>query len=86
MIERESLPLRRIGLKFMLFSLGLILCYIIFISLISIITGLKNIAQDGFWVPVLTGLIFIIACLWSFSFICRYIINKMKEKDIINNI
>jgi hypothetical protein len=86
LIHDEPLLFRNIGLRILLVFLGLIISYIIFIALISINVGLNHIQQDGFWVPILAGSFSILGCLWLFLKFSRSIINRMKEKDIIENI
>jgi len=86
LIYYKPIPLRNICLKFLLVGVGLIFAYIIFIALISINVGFTHLQQDGFWVPILAGLLFIAGCLWLFLSFSRFIINRMKEKDIIDNI
>jgi len=58
--------------------------YIIFIALISIKVGITHLHQDGFWMPLLAGSITIIVFLWLFLCLLRFILNQMKDKDIIN--
>jgi hypothetical protein len=58
--------------------------YIIFIALISIKVGINHLHQDGFWMPILAGTISIIAILWLVIFLIKFILNQMKDKDIIN--
>ena len=86
MIYNKPIPLRNICLKFLLIGVGLIIACIIFIALVSINVGFTHLQQDGFWVPILAGLLFIAGCLWLFLSFSRFIINRMKEKDIIDNI
>jgi len=78
--------LRNITLKFLIVGLGCIIAYIIFIALISINVGFTHLQQDGFWVPILAGVISIAGCLWLFLSFSRFVINRMKDKDIIGNI
>ena len=72
--------------KSLIVVMGLVIAYIIFIALISINVGFTHVQQDGFWVPILAGLIFIVLCLWLFIGITRSVINRMKDRDIIDNI
>ena len=79
-------PLRNTILKSFIVLLGLIIAYIIFIALISINVGFSHLQQDGFWVPILAGIISIGACLWLFISFTRSVISRMKDRDIIDNI
>ncbi len=82
----KTFPLRNMIFKALIVVLGLAIVYIIFISLISINVGFTHLQQDGFWVPILAGLISIALCLWLFINITRSVINRMKDRDIIDNI
>jgi hypothetical protein len=83
-MDSDPLPLKRIGLWLFLICLGLIFAYLIFIAVISIITGLGNLNEDGSWVPITSGILIILCCLVFFLLLLRSIINQSKEKDIIN--
>lgn len=82
----RTFPLRNIIFKSLIVVLGLAIAYIIFIALISINMGFTHLHQDGFWVPILAGLISIAICLWILISITRSVINRMKDRDIIDNI
>ncbi len=82
----DPVSLKNVSLWILLIVVGILLAFIIFISLISINIGLNHMQQDGFWVPVLGGAFAIIICLWLFFVISRFIRNRMKEEDIIHNI
>ena len=82
----RTFPLRNIAFKSLIVVLGIAIAYIIFIALISINVGFTHLQQDGFWVPILAGLISIVLCLWLFIGITRAVINRMKDRDIIDNI
>jgi len=84
LIYQEPFPLKNFSLWSLLIVLGLIIGYIILIALISINVGLNHLQQDGFWVPILAGVISIVGCLWLFLYFLKFIISRMKEKDIIN--
>jgi formate hydrogenlyase subunit 3/multisubunit Na+/H+ antiporter MnhD subunit len=82
----ETFPFKKLSFFILFLSILAILGFLVFISVISIDVGITNIQQDGFWVPILAGVFVIIACLFLFIFVVRFIRNRMKEKDIINNI
>ena len=86
MIHDEPFPFKRHSLWFLLIFSGLIAAFFLFISVISIWMGLTHLQQDGFWMPLLVGIFCIGATLWLFSIFSRFILGRMKEKDIINNI
>lgn len=72
--------------KSLIVILSLAIAYVIFIALISINMGFTHLNQDGFWIPILAGLISIALCLWFLISITRSVINRMKDRDIIDNI
>jgi uncharacterized membrane protein HdeD (DUF308 family) len=78
--------LRNTILRSLIVLFGLIIAYIIFIALISINVGFTHLQQNGFWVPILAGSISIGVCLWLFISFSRIVIDRMKDKDIIDNI
>jgi hypothetical protein len=84
MISREPLPLKNMGLWSMLLLSALLVAYIIFASIVSIWVGLSHLHQDGFWMPILAGILTMILVLWPFRRLSRLILNSMKEKDTIN--
>ena len=84
MSSREPLPLKNLGLWSLLLLSALLAGYIIFVSIVSIWVGLSHLHQDGFWMPVLAGLLTMILVLWPFRRLSRLILNAMKEKDTIN--
>ena len=65
----------------MLFLIGLLLAFFVFVSLISINLGLMNFQKEGFWVPILAGALLIIICIWFFYLVSRFIIRQMKGKN-----
>lgn len=85
-MNKKAVPLKNISLSVLLIGTGVLLAAVFMIALVSIQVGLNHLQQDGFWVPVLAGSLSIIGCLWLFLFMSRFMMNKMKEKDIINHI
>lgn len=77
------LPLKNIGLYILLIFGGLLSAYISFVGLISIWVGLRHSQQDGFWMPILVGALFIIIIALFFARLTKFIRSQMKEKDII---
>jgi len=84
MIYHAPSPLKNVGLRFLLVCCCFMTVYIIFIALISIKVGINHLHQDGFWMPILAGSIAIIAFLWLFLCLLKFILNQMKDKDIID--
>jgi hypothetical protein len=84
MISREPFPLKNLGLWSLLLLSALLATYIIFASIVSIWVGLSHLHQDGFWMPILAGILTMILVLWPFRRLSKLILNSMKEKDTIN--
>ena len=84
MISHEPLPLKNLGLWSLFLLSALLAAYIVFAAVVSIWVGLSHVQQDGFWMPVLAGILAMILVLWPFLRFSRLILNSMKEKDTIN--
>jgi hypothetical protein len=78
------LPLKNVGLYILLIVGGLLSAYISFVALISIWIGLRHSQQDGFWMPILVGALFIIITVLFFARFVHFFRNQMREKDIID--
>ena len=83
MIYREPVPLKNLALYALLLFGGLIAGYILFIGLISIWVGLSRSHQDGFWMPILVGALFILAVTSFFVRMVKFLRNHLKEKDAL---
>ena len=83
MTANGPLHLKNFGLYSLLIFGGLLSAYISFVGLISIWVGLRHSQQDGFWMPILVGALFIITIALFFARLTKFIRNQMKEKDII---
>lgn len=84
MISHEPLPLKNLGLWSLLLFFALLTAYIIFAAIVSIWVGLSHVQQDGFWMPIVAGILSMILVSWPFLRLSRLILNSMKEKDTIN--
>ncbi len=84
MISHEPLPLKNLGLWSLFLLSAFLAAYIIFAAIVSIWVGLSHVQQDGFWMPILTGMLCMILVLWPFLRLSRLILNAMKEKDTIS--
>ena len=71
-------------LGLLLVCFGLLTAYIVFIGLISIWVGLNHQFQDGFLIPIIVGVISIMASLWLFFRFSRYISQKIKDKELVH--
>jgi hypothetical protein len=85
MFRREPFTVKKIFLWFMVFLLGLVVSFIIFISIVSIKFGFSHLNQEGFFIPILAGGCSIVLCLFFFICLIRFIINQVREKDIIRS-
>lgn len=83
MIDHEPFPLKTLSLSFLLICCGLITSYIIFMGVISVLVGLNHLEEDSFWMPILIGIISPMAVLWLFLRFTRFILNRLKIKDVI---
>jgi uncharacterized membrane protein HdeD (DUF308 family) len=84
MISYEPLPLKNLGLWSLFLLFALLTAYIIFAASISIWVGLSHVQKDGFWMPIVAGILSMILVLWPFLRLSRLILHSMKEKDTIN--
>ena len=84
MISNEPLPLKNLGLWSLFFLAAFLAAYIIFAAMVSVWVGLTHVQQEGFWMPILTGILVMIVVLWPFVRLSRLILNAMKEKDTIS--
>ncbi|UCB50855.1 MAG: hypothetical protein JSW56_08375 [Deltaproteobacteria bacterium] len=78
------MPLKTLGLWSLFLLFALLAAYIIFAAIVSIWVGLSHVQQDGFWMPIVAGILSMILVLWPFFRLSRLILNSMKEKDTIN--
>jgi hypothetical protein len=85
MIRREAYPVKKIFLWLIVFLFLASISFVIFIAIISIKTGLTYSNQDGFIVPILAGVSAIAICLFFLICFIKFLINIMREKDIIKS-
>ena len=86
MIHDEPFPFKRFSLWILLVFSGLIAAFLVFLALISVWMGLTHLQQDGFWMPLMVGILCVVITLWLFLIFSKFILGRMKEKDIIDNI
>ena len=84
MIYHQQFSYKILCLWLLLLCCGLITAYVIFIALISIWVGLVHLHQVGFLIPILAGVISIMTISMLFLSILKFLLNQMKEKDIID--
>lgn len=83
MITQRSFPVKNLSLWCLLIGFGLVAAYVIFVALVSVWFGLRNVNEDGFWVPVLAGAASIAVVAWVSSSILRYLLSRLREKERI---
>lgn len=84
MIENEPLPLKSFALWITITCSAIVSAYIIFVSAVSIWVGVSHFNQKGAWAPILAGsLAIFLTSLLSFVLI-RYLLRKIKQKDLID--
>ena len=83
---KENLPVKKIIFGLVIICSGLITAYIVFIAGLSIYVGLQYVHKDGFWVPILFGLVILALVLWLFIYSIGYIRHQIEEKDIIHHL
>ena len=84
MIDRKPRPLLHAVRWLILICCGLITAYLFFIGGISVWIGLNHMDHDGFWMPILTGTLSILIVSWLFLRISKFLLNRVKDKEIIN--
>jgi len=85
MFRKDPFPVKKIFLWFTVFLLGMFVSFVIFVSVASIKFGLSHPTQEGFFIPVLAGILSIVLCISLFIGYLRFIINMVREKDIIRS-
>ena len=85
MYRSEPFPVKKIFLWLIVVMMGLAVSLGILISVVSIKIGLSNMNQEGFFIPVLAGVFLIALSLFLFIWVIKFIINLMREKDIIRS-
>ncbi|MBW2018146.1 MAG: hypothetical protein JRH13_15595 [Deltaproteobacteria bacterium] len=81
MIHEESLSLKKITLRILLFCFLLAAAYGLFIGCVSLWVGVKHADLDGNWVPILAGSLTMMAVLGLSWGVIRFILSRLKEKD-----
>ena len=84
MIPRQSASFKKICLWCLIVVCGMVATSLVFVSVVSLWTGVTHMHQDGFWVPVLAGAIMLGAVLFLFIRVTKRILFHMKEDDVLN--
>ena len=84
MTDTEAFPLKNMSLWFVIACCGMVTAYLVFIGIISVWVGFHHFDQDGFWIPIMGGMIVIFLLLGFFFRLTRYISAKIKGKENTN--
>jgi uncharacterized membrane protein HdeD (DUF308 family) len=84
MSSRDSFPWKHFCLWILLIVMGLLTAYIVFLGATSVWVGVSNRQQPGFFMPIIAGAVAIVAVLWIFYHLSRYLLGHTKEKGILD--
>ena len=84
MILQQVPSLKKAWVLLIIVSCALAASYLIFVSIVTIWTGIKYIQKPGSWLPIMTGTVSLTCVLWFFFYGARRVMRHMKEKDVIN--
>ena len=84
MMSREPLPWKNLFLWLLFCCCSIFVAYIFFVAFISIWIGFHHFEKDGYWVPVVTGILSIALVLLGFLRLSKFIHYQMKEKETLN--
>jgi uncharacterized membrane protein HdeD (DUF308 family) len=80
----KPFDLKRLQLCLLFLLFALIAALIIFLGLASFWVGLKHAHRDGFWMPVLIGILLLGLPLYWLFLLSRTILKKIREDDLMN--
>ncbi|MBW2095770.1 MAG: hypothetical protein JRI80_12865 [Deltaproteobacteria bacterium] len=83
MSPQEESSFKKICLWFLIGACFLLAGYLSFISVLSILIGLRSASQPGFWVPILAGTACLIPVLWALIRITKLLLAQMAEEGIV---
>jgi hypothetical protein len=83
MSTREEASFRQTCLWLAIGACFLLAGYLSFVSVLSILVGVKSAPQPGFWVPILAGLACVFPVLWALIRGTRLLHSQMVEEDIV---
>ena len=82
-MSNEPMPGKNLFLWLLFFCCSIIVAYIFFVAFISIWIGFNHFEKDGFWMPVMTGILSIVLVLLGFLRLSKSIHYQMKEKETL---
>jgi len=84
MIPRRPFPVKHALCKVALFCTGLLLFCTLFLGGASVWVGLSHRHEEGFWAPLLAGLLFMALTLWLYLRLFLALKRAMRHSDILN--
>ena len=78
MIYHQPFPFKNLGLWSLLILCGLLSAYLLFIAIVCIWVGFHHLLQNGFWMPILCGLL----VLWLSIYIIRLIVHIVGQSNV----
>jgi uncharacterized membrane protein HdeD (DUF308 family) len=63
---------------------ALLSAYLVFLGFVSISVGLQHTDQDGSWMPVLAGSLFILLVLWLLFRVARAVLQSLRKTESLN--
>ena len=84
MITQKSVFTNKLWRWCLTIACGLMAVYLSFVCLLSIFVGLTHKQQPAFWLPILAGVMSLIAILWGFLKITRKIFSQKREEVSAN--
>jgi len=79
MIDREPNPLRKAVSGFAFACLGIVSSYLVLVGALSVWAGLRRPTQDGFWIPMLAGVLVVLLVLWFVWRIAGAVLKRKRE-------
>ena len=83
MTEMRPVSLKDWTLRALLIFCGLLTCSVLFLGVVSLWVGLTHQSRDGFWMPVLTGLLAIALASGLYYRLSRFVLGRIREEDIL---
>jgi len=76
--------LRKLALWTLAILSGIATLYLGIMCVTSMLIGFRQVQTTGFWVPILAGSLSLVALLFLFLRIIRFIQARMKQEELIN--
>jgi uncharacterized membrane protein HdeD (DUF308 family) len=58
--------------------------YLVFLGVVSISVGLQHTEEDGSWMPLLTGSLFIFVVLWALFRVARSLVQTSRKTESLD--